>query len=124
MDKRKLTKSQLEIEHEIDWYETSKDISKIMRRLGKLGFKFSGHGTGFGGEDFNFIKRLGRQNPKRKLTVYVNISDRGRFPKCSGNIYDDTREDWDNYLVNIKEINHSKFFPVLKKALKQFDKVV
>jgi hypothetical protein len=61
-----MNKRQKEIESEIECYKPKAVICKIMRDLGKLGFSFSGHGGGFGGEDFNFIKR----------STYVNINHR------------------------------------------------
>jgi hypothetical protein len=117
MDKRKLTKAQKEIEHEIEWYECSKDVTKIMRRLGKWGFEFSGHGAGFGGEDFSLIKYL-----SKGLEVYVNISDRGKFPKCYANIDDYNKNQDDPYEPDyeIKESKAEIFFPLLKKAIKKY----
>lgn len=113
MDKKKLTKAQKYIEHEIEWYKTSKDITKIMRKLGKLGFMASGHGSGFSGEDFSFIKKL----PKN-IVVYVNISDRGRFPKCSAYV-EDQEANQDDPISQVKETKSEKFFPALKKLIKE-----
>lgn len=117
MDKRNLTKAQKGIEHEIEWYETSRNVSKLMRRLGRLGFEFSGHGTGFGGEDFSFIKKL-----SKNVEVYINISDRKRSIKCSANIndYDVNQDDPYDPLSEIKETSSEKFFPLLKKVMKKY----
>lgn len=55
-----------EIKLEIKWYGIRNNIAKAMLELGKLGFQFSGHGSGFGGEDFNLFNK----------TLYVNFCDR------------------------------------------------
>jgi len=57
-----------EIKHEIEWYEPKKRIADAMLELGNIGFKFSGHGAGFGEEDFSLCTNK----------TYVNFCDRGR----------------------------------------------
>lgn len=56
------------IKNEITWYEPKKRIADAMLKLGKLGFEFSGHGCGFGCEDFSL------SNDK----YHVNLCDEGR----------------------------------------------
>jgi hypothetical protein len=65
-----------QIEQEIKQYNVRKPIAEAIRRLSKIGFKFSGHGSGFGQEDFNVINY--------ELDLYVNFCDTGR--KCIVNI--------------------------------------
>lgn len=66
-----------EIESEIEGYNPKKVIAKGMRKLGELGFEFSGHGCGGGGEDFGLIKcNIGE--PGEDDYLYVNFCDIGR----------------------------------------------
>lgn len=58
-----------EIKREIEWYNIRKPIADAMIKLGNLGFEFSGHGCGCGGEDFGLINE--------KKDRYVNFCDRG-----------------------------------------------
>lgn len=55
-----MTRAQREIEDEIQWYEPKARTRRLMRSLGKLGFQFSGHGAGLGGEDFGLIYTLSK----------------------------------------------------------------
>ena len=59
-----------DMEVEIFHYNIRKPIKDAMWELGHMGFKFSGHGCGCGGEDFNVV------NESKNL--YVNFCDRGR----------------------------------------------
>jgi hypothetical protein len=77
MSKTKLSRKLKEIEEEIEGYKVRKPIADAMRRCGELGFEFSGHGCGFGGEDFNLINK--------KKNMYVNFCDRGRT--CEVSVY-------------------------------------
>ena len=70
-----MTKAQKEIEHEIEFYNPRPKIAKGMRELGEMGFEFSGHGTGIGGEDFGLVK-----DP-----FYVNLCNTGT--KVKGAVY-------------------------------------
>jgi hypothetical protein len=67
-----MTKTQRikEIKQEIKWYAPKKRIADTMLELGELGFKFSGHGCGFGREDFGLI------HPNYHH-LYVSLSDIG-----------------------------------------------
>jgi|LakMenEpi03Aug12_release.lakeMendotaPanAssembly.Ray.scaffolds.fasta_scaffold04876_49 hypothetical protein len=58
------------IKREIEWYGVRKTIAEAMVECGKLGFEFSGHGAGFGGEDFNLVDN--------KKNLYINFCDKGR----------------------------------------------
>lgn len=53
-----MTKKQImaEIESEISGYDMKKSVANAMRKLGELGFRFSGHGSGYGVEHFGLIK--------------------------------------------------------------------
>jgi len=62
-----------EIEQEIEWYEVKKSIADAMLKLGEVGFEFSGHGCGLGGEDFNLVTK----------DLYVNFCDMGKKVKVS-----------------------------------------
>lgn len=57
-----------EIEQEIVHYRPKSSIAKFMRELCKRGFRFSGHGTGFGSEHFGLSSRK----------LYVAIEDTGK----------------------------------------------
>lgn len=64
----KKTARMKEIKEEIKWYGVKKRIADAMLELGEIGFEFSGHGCGGGGEDFSlFSKKL-----------HVNFCDQGR----------------------------------------------
>jgi hypothetical protein len=67
---KKRTKKLVDIEREIEWYKIRKPIADAMRILGHNGFEFSGHGCGFGGEDFGLINK--------KTDRYVNFCDKGK----------------------------------------------
>lgn len=69
-----------EIEHEINHYEPKKRIADAMRELGELGFEFSGHGWGFGGEDFGLIKH---REKNQDNYIYVNFCDFGSKIKAT-----------------------------------------
>lgn len=69
-----------DIEQEIIHYQPKTRIANFMRELGKRGFGFSGHGTGFGSEHF------GLANNK----LYVAIEDTGNKTKVII-----TRPTWD-----------------------------
>ena len=56
------------IRDEIKWYEPKKRIADAMLALGELGFAFSGHGVGYGQEDFGLV--CGEW--------YFNFSDNGK----------------------------------------------
>ena len=72
MDK-KTKKNLKEVEEEISCYQPKKRIADAMRKLVHMGFSFSGHGCGFGGEDF------GMSFHTTKITYYyVSICDEGR----------------------------------------------
>jgi len=83
----KKTKSQRmkNIEQEIIWYRIRKPIAEAMRKCGQLGFEVSGHGCGFGGEDFSLLN-------KRK-DLYVNFCDRGNSCKVTVSTCDTTNDD-------------------------------
>jgi len=81
------TQAQKDIEQEIEWYEPRWPIAKAMRELGEIGFEFSGHGVGFGGEDFNL---------SRESDYYVNFCDKGKGNGIVATVYpypDDDVED-------------------------------
>lgn len=67
---KKRTKQLVDIEREIQWYNVRKPIADAMIILGHKGFEFSGHGCGFGGEDFGLINE--------KTDRYVNFCDKGK----------------------------------------------
>jgi hypothetical protein len=52
-----MTKKIKDIEREIEWYKIRKPVAKGMIELGKMGFEVSGHGCGFGGEDFGLFSK-------------------------------------------------------------------
>lgn len=68
-NKKTASKRMKEIKQEIEWYNIRKPIADAMIKLGELGFEFSGHGCGCGGEDFGLINE--------KQDRYVNFCDRG-----------------------------------------------
>ena len=74
-----------EIKDEIEWYNPKKRIVDAMLELGEIGFEFSGHGCGFGGEDFNLFNKK----------LYVNLCDRGN--KVVASVYDNS-DDMDTLL--------------------------
>ncbi len=65
-----------EIKHEIEWYGIRKPIANAMLELGEIGFEFSGHGCGMGGEDFGLVKYPKKNQPD--CYFYVNFCDKGR----------------------------------------------
>lgn len=78
-----------EIKEEIAHYRPSKEIAKLMLTVGKLGYKFSGHGTDFttGEEDFSFV--LEKDGVYSELSIYgkqveyfidMSFSITGKFP--------------------------------------------
>ena len=71
------------IRDEIKWYEPKKRIADAMLALGELGFEFSGHGVGLGGEDLGLWYD--------KLSLYFNFCDRGN--KVVASITDNTNLD-------------------------------
>lgn len=77
-----------EIKDEIGFYGIRKTIAEAMLKFGEVGFEFSGHGFGMGGEDFGLIL-----HPKKNLpnsSYYVNFCSKGR--SCQVQI---TRDDED-----------------------------
>jgi hypothetical protein len=66
-----MTKAQRikEMKSEIEWYDVNKRIANAMLELAEIGFEFSGHGCGGGGEDFSIFK---------DGKLHVNFCDKGR----------------------------------------------
>lgn len=62
-----------DIKEEIKWYGVKRKIANVMLRLGNMGFEFSGHGAGMGGEDFGLTMDLSKSK-----YMHVSISDMGR----------------------------------------------
>ena len=81
MNKRQRIK---EIKEEIGYYKPKKQIVNAMLQLGELGFEFSGHGCGSGGEDFNLIHC--------DNNLYVNFCDLGRIVVATVYVEDDCKE--------------------------------
>lgn len=50
---KKIAKAIKEMEREIAWYGPPKEVASLMMKLAKLGFYPSGHGCGFGDEDWS-----------------------------------------------------------------------
>lgn len=73
------------IEHDITWYQIRKPIADAMRKCGELGFSISGHGCGFGGEDFSLIN-------KRK-DMYINFCDKSNSCEVTINTCNSTNEE-------------------------------
>lgn len=101
--KRQIKKRVAEIESEINGYDCSPSIASAMRTLGELGFSFSGHGVGGGGEDFNLVKDH----------FYFNLCDRGR--KKVASIYNNSDEDFEDSCI---------FEGTIKSALKYIVKCI
>lgn len=75
------------IKDEINWYGIRKTVADAMLELGEIGFESSGHGCGFGGEDFSLYKET------KNYQLYVNFCDKGRSCVASIEVYnkkDDT----------------------------------
>lgn len=102
---KKRTKELVAIEKEIEWYNIRKPIAEAMRTLGHHGFDFSGHGCGFGGEDFNLINE--------KTDRYVNFCDRGK--SCVVTI-STTSLDKDGWPMKLFEGTICKAIKFLEKA--------
>ncbi len=82
---KKRTKQLLLIEKEIEWYHVRKSIADAMRKFVDLGFEFSGHGCGFGGEDFSLSNK--------KKDAYVNFCDKGKTCVVTISTYNSLNED-------------------------------
>ena len=80
MNKRERIK---EIKSEIEGYQPKKRIADAMLELGEIGFEFSGHGCGFGGEDFSLFTK----------DLYVNLCDQGQKIVVSISNNDEEMED-------------------------------
>ena len=103
---KKIAKLLLTIEREIEWYKICKPIAEAMRILGHHGFDFSGHGCGFGGEDFNLINE--------KIDRYVNFCDRGKT--CVVTISTCKSLDKDGYPIHLFEGTICKALKFLEKS--------
>lgn len=88
------TRSQQIIEDEIEWYQPLSATRRIMRDLGKMGFEFSGHGAGCGGEDFGLTYELSKDS-----YLYAEVSEMGRKVKTSLTLWNgDDAQDLDGNL--------------------------
>jgi len=76
-----------------------------MRKLGSMGFSASGHGVGFGAEDFNMI------NEDKDL--YLNFCDKGR--SCKVNINSCKTYDKDGYTISLFEGTIGKAIKFIEK---------
>lgn len=66
-------KRMAEIRQEISWYKPQRRVRETLLKLGDWGFMFSGHGVGFGGEDFSMIyTSVGTGE-----YLYVGVTDHG-----------------------------------------------
>ena len=87
----KMTKKQRlkEIKDEIELYGIRKPIAEAMLRFGEVGFEFSGHGFGMGGEDFGLVM----SPQKETYSYYVNFCDKGRSCVVEINLDDEGMEE-------------------------------
>ena len=65
------------VQEEIDWYKPKKAIVDGMLMLERWGFEFSGHGCGFGGEDFGMIFEYQADSDGPEGYFYFNFCDEG-----------------------------------------------
>lgn len=79
MSKKKIR----EMEYEINHYKPPKAIANAMRKLAEHGYGFSGHGTGFGEEDFGVTKQFGKDH-----YIYVALSTDGKKSRASYSLND------------------------------------
>lgn len=63
------------IEKEIAWYRVHDSLADIIRKLGNMGFEFSGHGVDLGSEveDFSLVKDY-----SKNASIHVSLSRLGR----------------------------------------------
>lgn len=65
-----------EIREEISWYKPPRRVRDALLALGEMGFEFSGHGAGGGGEDFSMTYDF--PNGEESLWAGVTNLDNGK----------------------------------------------
>lgn len=107
-----MTSKLKELKEEIEHYCPPANIAKAMLKFGKLGLEFSGHGSGFGGEDFNLYKKYNSGQ------LYINLSTRKIKNNCSVSFMDN---EW-NIILN-KNCNIKKLTKIVNLWLQLLNEI-